>query len=158
MSNQVYSNFEQRERYRAPTSNTTVTILADQTIPQNMETIILFEDIATANLTYTGGVNKLVFEQEGVYSINLTTEWSTDDLGHRVSQEMIRNIATVPLVLSITQESAIVGVSPAGPILTSTYVGFFNKADDIVFRCLGSSDMLQDLIKFGTILTVNKLS
>lgn len=148
MSNQVYSNFADRELYRASGSLDNQTIGPNQVVPNSLsdQNVGPFLTIpANANYSYDVSNGFLTFNTEGVYSIGLNTVWSmtNDDGGGAVSHFMDLNGASLPRFGFVSQRPVVGG---AGNSLYSNVVFKLNVGDYIRFRCFANNGGTQTII------------
>ena len=148
MSNQVYSNFADRELYRSSDSLDCNTMGPNQIVPQSPSAQHVGPFLAlppNANYSYNPLDGVLTFHTEGVYSIGLTTSWFLTVVDGRIRQYMLLNDAALPNF----GDTAIRGyVSPInqGPSMASNITLKLNVDDNITFWCSGSNSGVQTIV------------
>ena len=149
MSNQVYSNFSDREIYRSSSSLDCNTFGPNQIIPnslaaQHVGTFLPFP--ANANYSYDPLTGFLTFNTEGVYSIGLITVWTLTVSDGRIEQYMLKNGGSIPKLGNTAVLGVVTSDPLAGTVLSSNITIKLNVGDNITFWCSGNNSGVQTLI------------
>ena len=153
MSNQVYSNFADRELYRSSGFVDCNTFGLDQIIPNSLDAQHVGPFLpltANANYSYDPSTGFLTFHTEGVYSIGLITVWSLTVSDGRIEQYMLINNAVIPR-FGNTSVAGKTGGPLGGSVMSSNITTKLNVGDNCTFWCSGNNTGIQTLIGSSSI-------